>query len=623
MAVPRHDLIEFLRINNLDAGPYLSPDDETEPSPFDTLWTEFARSHPRLSPPRSPVLPQSQSTSTLHALYGSHAEQHNVLPPRPAIDLRALEYVTDYDTNLMCPICHVPFIDPIVLDCDHTFCGECFDTYHNSGSGSDRLRCPACRAYHLGGPRRANRLIRNMASDVRVKCPHSGCEIIMTRSSLQMHIARECPEHEMPCPVTTCTRQIKRKNYVPDTCIHNTHIECECGASIRLGRGEWIRHKDEECPNTMNTALQDDSAPEPRYGNIDACPGADYGCPCIDPISPDHPDLTTHVSTCALAKLAPFLEKQEALVKNLQRSLDQQSRRNDTLESGLDRLNEIITNSIQPRLDQITTTTIPPSTSRNSDDDPSEIEEIPRSPSSLHHHLSNHHHQQHHPSYALPDPGLTNTLQTLHDRLNTLDSQFQTSHIDTHRALRDLDARTSLALMNETLRIREELAHLNGGMYSVRAQVAYLVNQSRIAGQRDVLSSGSGGGGSGIAASLARGFSSGVGGSGGVGTSGSSNTAGGHPSSSSSSNFNSTGSQDQSQSQPQSYSHFNLQTTTTPIPMSNPSAGSSGSRTGSTSTSPNLNSNNLFNTTHTRPNLRRGSGGSASGSRSSIDRVKL
>lgn len=416
-----------------------------------------------------------------------------------------------------------------------------------------------------------------------------------------MHTARECPEHEMPCPIATCTRQIKRKNYVPDTCIHNTHIECDCGASIRLGRGEWIRHKDQECPNTISTTSQDDLVPEQGYRNLDACPGADFGCTYIDPISPDHPDLTSHVSTCALAKLAPFLEKQQSLAKNLQRSLDQQSRRNDILESGLDRLNEIITNSIQPRLDQITTTTMPSSISHN-EDDPSEIEEIPRSPSSLQHHLSNHHQQ--YPSYALPDPALTNTLQTLHDRLNTLDSQFQTSHLDNHRALRDLDARTSLALMNETLRIREELAHLNGGMYSVRAQVAYLINQGRLASQRDVVSgAGGSGGGSGIAAGLARGFSSGVSGS-------TSNTAAGGQNSS---NSNSAGSQDQP------HSAFNSQHTTNPIPMSNPPAGASSSRTGSTSTSPNLNP--LFNTT--RPNLRRGSGGSASGSRSSIDRVKL
>lgn len=590
MAVPRHELIEFLRINNLDAGSYLSPDDETEPSPFDTLWTEFARSHPRLSPPRSPVLPQSQSASNLRRAYVSHAEQLETHSSRPSFDLRALEYVTDYDTNLMCPICHVPFIDPIVLDCDHTFCGECFDTYHNSGSGSDRLRCPACRAYHLGGPRRANRLIRNMASDVRVKCPNPGCEMIMTRSSVQMHVARECAEQEMSCPLPTCSRQTKRKNFVPDTCIHNTHIECDCGMSIRLGRGEWIKHKDEQCSN----AIQSTPHTHAELGSSDigseSCPGADYGCPYTSLQYSDQHDLTSHISTCTFAKLAPFLQKQEALVKTLQRSLDQQSRRNDILESGFDRLNDIITNTIQPKLDQITT--IPSPSPHDNDDTISEIEEIPRSPSSIQQAIYPHHHDI---SYAQPDPTLSLTLSNLIDRVTNLESQHQTNISDTHRAIRDLDARTSLSLMNETLRIREELAHLNGGMYSTRAQVTYLLNHHRLAGQQAALNGGGVGVGANIAAGLARGFSN-------TGTSNGTN--------------NSTTTSTPSQPQP-----HNTNPTTNPIPISTSTAtaSSSGSRTGSTSTSPNLNP--IFNTA--RPNLRRGSGGSASGSRSSIDRVKL
>lgn len=585
MAAERAELIEFLRSNNLDVPTSFLHDDEAESSPFDTLWTEFARSHPRLSPPRSPVLPHSHSDPHLHPAYGTHIEQP--IQSRSTIDLRALEYVAEYDTNLMCPICHVPFIDPIVLDCDHTFCGDCFDTYHTSVSGSDRSRCPACRAYHLGGSRRANRLIRNMASEVRVKCPNSGCDMVAPRSSIETHIIRECPEQELQCPSSTCERQTKRKNYIQDTCIHETHIECDCGATIRLGRGEWIRHKDEQCPNNVPATAQlllQPPGTNSSQGTQSSCPGAGYGCSYEIPSVPssDHPDLTEHISICTFAKLAPFLQKQESLVGNLRRSLEEQTQRNRSLESEIRRLHETFSDSVQPRLDQIDATLA--QSVRNNEETTSEIEEIPRSPSSLQHSVYSH--QQLH--YAQPDPALSSTLSNLTDRLTNLENQFQISTSDTHRAIRDLDARTSLSLMNETLRIREELAHLNGGMYSTRAQVTYLLNHHRLAGQQAALN---GGGVAGLARGLSNSFSN------------SSNTA----TTSNTQTTQSTSAHAHSDTSPQ------INATTSTI-----ASGGIGSSS-STATSPTLNP--LFNTT--RPNLRRGSGGSASGSRSSIDRVKL
>lgn len=599
MATARAELIEYLRANNLDVTSAFLTDDDTLSSPFDTLWTEFARSHPRLSPPRSPVLSHSRSDTQLHPTYPTYIEQHS--PPRTTIDLRALEYVAEYDTNLMCPICHIPFIDPIVLDCDHTFCGDCFDTYHTSVSGSDRSRCPACRAYHLGASRRANRLIRNMASEVRVKCPNPGCDVITPRSSVEMHTTRECPEQELPCPVPACERQTKRKNFVHDTCIHQTHIECDCGASIRLGRGEWIKHKDEQCPNTTNAIPQlasDTLQASTSLTNLSQCPGSEYGCTYEIPAVPsaDYPQLELHISTCTFARLAPFLRKQDQLVGTLRKSLEDQTNRNQTLLSEINRMHELFTNTIQPRLDQIDNTLN--QHVRNNDDTVSEIEEIPRSPSSLQHNFPIH--QQLH--YAQPDPVLSSTLSNLTDRLSSLENQYQMSTTDTHRAIRDLDARTSLALMNETLRIREEIAHLNGGMYSTRAQVTYLLNHHRLAGQQAALNSGAVGGASaGGIAGLARGLSNSL-----------NNTGGSNSAQPAQSSSAATQSQSQSYSQSQNYNYSD----TSPQPVMATLAGSSTSAGTSPVLTPLFNSN-------TRPNLRRGSGGSGSGSRSSVDRVKL
>lgn len=431
-------------------------DRDNETSPFDTLWTEFARSHPRLSPPRTPVRPGARRTPSVEGTRG---------PARPAVDLRALECVTDYDSNLMCPICHVPFIEPVVLDCDHTFCGDCFGEYRNGGPSTDRSRCPSCRSYHLGGSRKASRLIKNMCNDIQVRCPNDGCGSAMARGCVIQHVTKECPEYYLPCPNLECDKQTKRKNFVPEQCIHASHIECECGASVRLGRGEWIKHKDQDCPLSQDAALDASSSETPAIQI--KCPGSEYGC--IDTVDPDTMDV--HTITCPLARLAPHLKKQSLLLTSLQEQLTMAKIRNEVLETGFDRLNELIANTIQPKLSQLDNDTASVSS----------IEEIPRDLSTLPGHSQDlgvptstlHHHEHQLNTNVYP------RLSSLETHVGSLESQ-----------LTDLDARSSMALMNETLRIREELAHINGAMYSTRAQVQWLLNRERIMGQRDAMAAG-------------------------------------------------------------------------------------------------------------------------------------
>lgn len=442
------------------------PSEEPGSSPFDTLWTEFARSRPRLSPPRTPTRRVVQPVASAES---------SVIRTRSAVDLRSLEYVSEYDSNLMCPICHVPLIDPVVLDCDHTFCQECFEEYENRGPSTDRSRCPACRSYLLGGSRKASRLIKNMCNEIQVRCPNDDCGVVTARGYVEHHAAKECPEQELRCPDTQCSRSTKRKNFVPDQCIHSSHIECDCGARIHLGHGEWIKHKDLECPNTNSaptasietTVRGDVEEEEEEAATPSRCPGADFGC--TDEItSTDH---ETHVRSCPLARLAPALTKQFQLLHSLSEQLKMANLRNDVLETGFDRLNDLITNSIEPRLNRL-------NTDRSSDLD---IEEIPRDDLSV---LTSQTQNASHTPTPTQTTSYTTAYNSLHPRLSALESQ--TSTLESH--LTDLDARSSMALMNETLRIREELAHINGAMYSTRAQVQWLLNRERIMGQREAMS---------------------------------------------------------------------------------------------------------------------------------------
>lgn len=71
----------------------------------------------------------------------------------------------------------------------------------------------------------------------------------------------------------------------------------------------------------------------------------------------------------------------------------------------------------------------------------------------------------------------TTYLLSLHESLREEVSQL--SH-----AITDLDARASMAIMNENLRIKEDMAHTNAALNSVRMQVHWLMNPRLHQGQR-------------------------------------------------------------------------------------------------------------------------------------------
>lgn len=460
--------------------------DGSPPSPrpehLETLFAEFARTRPRISPSRSPPL-----RSRRHVRNESHNQNG------PKLDLRALDYVAEYDSHLMCPICHVPFLEPVVLDCDHTFCNSCLKEYREGAGTGLRSECPTCRTFSLSGARKASRLIVNMCNEIKVRCPNEDCEEIVLRGYVEYHATRECQHQKLECPDPKCGKLVKKKNYVPNQCIHSSNIECDCGAEIQLGRGGWLKHKDEECPNT---ALKCQSCGEQRLagdlaeGNDDhvcsnvegqTCPGRPYGC--LDEVTEEN--LDAHMKTCPLARLAPFLQKQSKLLESLREQLNMAKVRNEVLETGFDKISDIINERVLPYLSQ-------------SEDSPaaeaSDIEEIERDPipSAISHRdlLMPAHLQALTPS---PDPDAASISQTqqhllaLHESLRGNVSNLEQDIVALHNNISDLDARTSMQIMNETLRVKEDLAHTNAALFSTRAQVQWLLNRERIGQQQQAM----------------------------------------------------------------------------------------------------------------------------------------
>ncbi|KAJ9639072.1 hypothetical protein H2204_003980 [Knufia peltigerae] len=462
------------------------PDDASLPSPIqphlDTLFAEFARTRTRTSPPRSPSL-RSQR----------HTRNTSNLKPPPTIDLRALDHVTDYEAHLMCPICHVPFVEPVVLECDHTFCSSCLKEYREGTSAGVRSQCPTCRSFLLSGPRKASRLIVNMCDEIKVRCPNEDCEVILPRGTVERHATKECEHERLKCPDEGCDRLVKRKNYVPNQCIHTSHIECDCGAVIELGRGEWLKHKDEDCPNTgidckrcgkrisAKDYLAGDKSHVCDSVEQELCPGKQYGC--AEDVNDE--ELSEHIRSCPIARMAPFLQRQSRLLHSLQEQLTMVKVRNEVLETGFEKLNDIVNDRVLPRLNQ---------SDPSAAGEASDIEEIERDhiPSAISHRdlLMPAHLRALTPS---PDPDVASLSQTQqhllanHESLRGNVSNMEQDIAALHNHISDLDARTSMQIMNETLRIKEDLAHTNAALFSTRAQVQWLLNRERIGQQQQAM----------------------------------------------------------------------------------------------------------------------------------------
>ena len=143
------------------------------------------------------------------------------------VDIRLLDYVDDYNRNLMCPICHGPFVDPCKIPCDHAFCQEClYEAIHSQTQ--KQKTCPSCRrniGYQDAVP--LPRFVIHMLDDLMVKCQNvtSGCEEEMRRGDAQNHVESYCSYANLACPFTECRVEVRRKDY-SNGCPHEV-VSCK------------------------------------------------------------------------------------------------------------------------------------------------------------------------------------------------------------------------------------------------------------------------------------------------------------------------------------------------------------------------------------------------------------
>lgn len=455
-------------------------------SVYDALQSDALRSvydevanirYMRPASTHSPLPPQSPGPNADDVPIPDRSMQ----PTAVGLDLRDLEYL-DPESHLSCPICHIPFVDPVSVNCGHDFCAECLARYwKTSQRPGDRKPCPACRST-VTSTRCAPRLIVNMCNDVNVKCPSKACGQVVTRGNLQSHMVLYCPEQVVKCPNDECKEKTKRKHFLPGLCRHDTHAECECGDLVLLGGLEM--HREIQCSLTRSKRVHCQqpvgSADERHSCELNKhCQGKDFGCDVF--LQPSA--LEEHAKSCTMAKMAPHLRAHVAnSLAPLQKELLHSQKRVKGLEEGIDKLLKAIEIAIEdsfysrpePWLDiypHADPTSNPPTTPDQPPSPTSSTSTSPASPSES----AEHRH-----------------LLALHENLRNTVLDLS---IDLTRLTRDVeqvDARNSMLTMNETLRLKEELSLMNNGLYSTRTQVQWLLNRERLTGQTQAAGAGVG-----------------------------------------------------------------------------------------------------------------------------------
>lgn len=359
------------------------------------------------------------------------------------VDFTALEYVGSFDHNLMCAICHSPFVHPMKIGCGHIFCETCIAQalYHQN---TENQTCPTCRAKtNEFSVVPVPKILEQILEELSVKCPLSGkgCTSEIPRGSVQDHIGQYCEYVEVECPFNKeCSEPLQRKYLWQDRwenrCLHN-FVQCStCGdmvMEIELashtakhdnlreivcpGCKTKLRHQDLEKHNT--------TCPEA----IISCKAASYGCD----FTSNRTSMAQHISTCPLAKLTPFLQLQNDRLAAHEAALKHLRYKNSLLEISLHHLQRKL-NLSSDLFDRPTGNRAFLGTLRN-----------PPFDSPAHHLLCLH--------------------ESLRDEVGRVAA-----------AVSELDARASVTIVNEGLRVKEELSYTNAAVEGMRMELNWLVS---------------------------------------------------------------------------------------------------------------------------------------------------
>lgn len=138
------------------------------------------------------------------------------------------------DEDLTCPVCHDIFSDPVVLDCSHSFCKDCLQTWWN---GKHTRECPCCKAVSKTNRPPCNLALKNLSEAFlldRNRAGPTGSEALCLEHSEKLKLF--CLDHQQPvCLVCRDSRAHANHSFLPineAACDHREKLQ-KCLKPIR------------------------------------------------------------------------------------------------------------------------------------------------------------------------------------------------------------------------------------------------------------------------------------------------------------------------------------------------------------------------------------------------------
>ncbi|KAF9051199.1 hypothetical protein BDZ89DRAFT_528402 [Hymenopellis radicata] len=220
--------------------------------------------------------------------------------------MASYNYTESTNSNLICCICRMPFIDPVTTRaCSHTFCRECIlEALKHS------LHCPVDRLpLTIEGLEHADPIIRSLVDELLVRCPSEGCDHVCQRDLLHGHLLDACQFVLVPCPDKSCTQSVQRHSSEGVKCIHTPVVCSTCESEIAFS--EYEEHCStcadssivcEHCDSELRRADQESHLASCQSAPI-SCVHSSHGCLWAG----QRRSLESHTPTCPYEAIKGFL----------------------------------------------------------------------------------------------------------------------------------------------------------------------------------------------------------------------------------------------------------------------------------------------------------------------------
>ncbi|TEA13072.1 Ligand of Numb protein X 2 [Colletotrichum sidae] len=361
---------------------------------------------------------------------------------RELLDFSALNYPDEPDDNLVCPICKLPVVTPVITPCDHTFCLECLKRHFFSAD-----TCPIDRTRFRAKDCKTSRLLTNILDSLVVNCPNleRGCEETMKREEVVKH-AIGCRYTLHDCPEKTCNKKVEQwltasgkcwhfeqkceyceeemeaavmTDHVAKRCPKNTTKCADCGKTTKAS--DLKKHYQEDCAEATVAC---------RYGH--------YGC--------EHTNLrkklAAHEDDCIYKVVAVVGEK----VKDQERQIERLQKQNQDQERQIFELKD-------ERRDCL------------SWDDVFTISNVEGGPK------------------FKPTEAVMTIYEDMERRMEELKKEFT-----------DLEGRQTVMVLNQVMPIKDQITEIRSNLGILKMHMAWLMNKSREEVERSRLANRSVGG---------------------------------------------------------------------------------------------------------------------------------